>query len=117
MAVTTKKQNRIRRARKMRAKARELGITRLVVFKSQRHLYAQIIQHENKGDRVLAAVSSGQEKNTNANMTVATVLGKKIAKLALAKGVERVAFDRGGFRYHGRIKALADAARAQGLQL
>ena len=93
-----KKSARLRRATKARAKMEELGATRLVVFRTPRHIYAQIIA----GGQVLAAAS--------------TVVGKAIAERALAKDVKRVAFDRSGFLYHGRIKALADAAREAGLQ-
>lgn len=112
-----KKSARLRRATKARAKMEELGATRLVVFRTPRHIYAQIIA----GGQVLAAASTlekdlkSQCKYTG-NVDAAKVVGKAIAERALAKDVKRVAFDRSGFLYHGRVKALADAAREAGLQ-
>ena len=109
-----KKSARLRRATKARAKMEELGATRLVVFRTPRHIYAQIIA----GGQVLAAAST-LEKDLKAqckytgNVDAAKVVGKAIAERALAKDVKRVAFDRSGFLYHGRIKALAEAAREQ----
>lgn len=112
-----KKQSRVRRARRARAKIRELGEVRLCVHRTPRHMYAQIIGID--GDKVLASAStldkdlrSGKTGNTDA----AVAVGKLIADRAKAAGVESVAFDRSGFKYHGRIKALADAAREAGLQ-
>jgi len=113
-----KKQTRIRRARRTRAKIRELGVPRLTVHRTPRHIYAQVIAGD--GTTVVAAVSTLQEdvrkslKGTG-NVDAAIAVGKAIADKAKSVGVERVAFDRSGFRYHGRIKALADAAREQGL--
>ena len=113
-----KKQRRQRRARRARARISRLGATRLCVHRTPRHIYAQIIAPE--GDRVIASVSTlspdlrGSLKGTG-NRAAATAVGQLIAKRAMEQGVERVAFDRSGFRYHGRIKALADAARKAGL--
>jgi large subunit ribosomal protein L18 len=113
-----KKQTRIRRARRTRAKIRELGVPRLTVHRTPRHIYAQVIAGD--GITVVAAASTVQEdvrkslKGTG-NVDAAIAVGKAIADKAKSVGVERVAFDRSGFRYHGRIKALADAAREQGL--
>lgn len=114
-----KKQSRLRRARKPRAKIRELGVPRLSVHRTSQHMYAQIISPE--GGTVVAAASTlqkdvrGDLKNTG-NIDAAKAVGGAIAKRAVDAGVERVAFDRSGFRYHGRVKALADAARESGLQ-
>ena len=113
-----KKQTRIRRARRTRAKIRELGVPRLTVHRTPRHIYAQVIAGD--GTTVVAAASTVQEdvrkslKGTG-NVDAAIAVGRAIADKAKSVGVERVAFDRSGFRYHGRIKALADPAREQGL--
>lgn len=117
-----KKQSRLRRARRARSKIRELDITRLCVFRTPRHIYAQVIQPAQGGDRVLASASSldsnirGKEGNTG-NCSTAESVGSLLAERAKAAGVTRVAFDRSGFKYHGRIKALADAVRAGGVEL
>ncbi|MGQ9660131.1 MAG: 50S ribosomal protein L18 [Thermochromatium sp.] len=117
-----KKQARLRRARRTRAKIRELGVYRLCVHRTPRHTYAQIIAPGKNGDRVLASASTLEKSlaeqipGNKANIAAAIVIGKAIAERALAVGVERVAFDRSGFLYHGRIKALADAAREGGLK-
>lgn len=115
-----KKQARLRRAARARAKIRELGVHRLCVHRTPRHTYAQIIAPT--GDTVIASAST-LEKNiqasiegNKANVAAAAVIGKAIAERALAAGVDSVAFDRSGFRYHGRLKALADAAREAGLK-
>ena len=113
-----KKQRRQRRARRARAKIRRLGATRLCVHRTPRHIYAQVIAPA--GDRVIASVSTlspdvrSSLKNTG-NTEAATAVGRLIAERAKAQGVDRVAFDRSGFSYHGRIQALADAAREAGL--
>ena len=113
-----KKRRRQRRARRTRARISRLGATRLCVHRTPRHIYAQIIAPE--GDRVLASVSTlnpdlrGTLKNTG-NREAAAAVGRLIAERAGAQGIHRVAFDRSGFSYHGRIKALADAAREIGL--
>ncbi|QGU32785.1 50S ribosomal protein L18 [Thermochromatium tepidum] len=117
-----KKQARLRRATRARAKMRELGVYRLCVHRTPRHTYAQIIAPGKGGDRVLASASTvekalaAQITGNKANIAAAVVIGKAIAERALAVGVETVAFDRSGFRYHGRLKALADAAREGGLK-
>jgi large subunit ribosomal protein L18 len=114
-----KNDNRLRRARRTRAKIAELGVARLSVHRTSRHIYAQIIAGD--GASVLAAASTvqgdlrGSVKSTG-NIEAAEAVGKAIADKAKSAGIERVAFDRSGFRYHGRVKALADAAREQGLQ-
>jgi len=114
-----KKTARIRRARRTRAKIRELRVPRLTVHRTPRHIYAQIIGQEN--DKVIAAVSTLQagvkaDVKYSGNADAAAYVGKAIAEMAKAAGVTRVAFDRSGFKYHGRIKALADAAREAGLE-
>ena len=113
-----KKDSRIRRARRSRAKIRELGVSRLVVFRTPRHIYAQVIAPD--GGTVMAAASTTQQKlrkvvKYTGNIDAAAAVGKEIADKAKAVGISRVAFDRSGFRYHGRVKALADAAREHGL--
>lgn len=112
-----KKQSRIRRATKSRAKMHELGVTRLVVTRTPRHIYAQIID---KDSHVLACASSLEKELVKdmytGNIEAAKVVGKAVAERALAKQVESVAFDRSGYKYHGRVAALADAAREAGLK-
>ena len=114
-----KKQSRIRRATKSRSKMKELGVNRLVVNRTPRHIYAQVISAD--GGKVLAAASS-VEKDIKAtgkatgNVDAAKTVGSLIAERATKAGVSSVAFDRSGFKYHGRVKALADAARESGLQ-
>jgi large subunit ribosomal protein L18 len=115
-----KKQSRLRRARRTRAKIRELAVPRLSVHRTPRHIYAQVIAPN--GSDVVASASTlqadikGSVKSTG-NIDAATAVGKAIAEKATAAGITTVAFDRSGFKYHGRIKALADAAREAGLQL
>ena len=115
-----KKTARLRRAKKARAKIRELGRYRLCVHRTPRHIYAQVISPS--GSEVVASAStldadvkSGIEGSTG-NVAAASVVGRVIAERARAKGLTQVAFDRSGFRYHGRIKALAEAARENGLE-
>jgi large subunit ribosomal protein L18 len=110
----SKKQARIRRATKFRAKHAEKGVERLCVYKSSQHIYAQIIS--GCGTKTLASASSITAKMKNGgNIEAATKIGNLIAKAALKAKVSKVAFDRSGFKYHGRVKALADAARDGGL--
>lgn len=114
-----KKTSRLRRARRGRSKIRELAVNRLTVHRTPRHMYAQIIAPN--GSVVLAAASTlDPEVKANikgsGNSAAAAVVGKIIAERAKKAGVTDVAFDRSGFMYHGRIKALADAARENGLQ-
>ncbi|RUO27504.1 50S ribosomal protein L18 [Aliidiomarina sanyensis] len=114
-----KKSARLRRATRARKKIQELGATRLVVHRTPRHIYAQLIAAS--GSEVLATASTvessikEQVKNTG-NVEAAKFVGKLIAERAKEKGVESVSFDRSGFKYHGRVAALADAAREAGLQ-
>jgi large subunit ribosomal protein L18 len=113
-----KNAQRLRRAVQARAKIRELRALRLSVHRTPQHIYAQIFDRDSK---VLAAASTLQKdvreglKNTG-NAAAAAAVGKAIAEKAKAAGIKQVAFDRSGFKYHGRIKALADAARANGLE-
>lgn len=115
-----KKTSRIRRARRSRAKIRELGVHRLSIHRTPRHIYAQVIAPN--GCQVLASASTLDKEVRAAlegytgNVSAAGLVGKFIAERAKAAGVERVAFDRSGFKYHGRVQALADAARENGLQ-
>lgn len=117
--MSAKNQARLRRARQTRLKIREVGAVRLTVHRTNAHIYAQITSPT--GDKVLATASS-VEKEVRAqvkhggNKQAAEAVGKRIAAKAKDKGIEAVAFDRGGYRYHGRVKALADAARAGGLK-
>ena len=114
-----KKTSRLRRAKRTRAKIRELSVPRLTVHRTPRHIYAQVIDAD--GSRVLASASSvgkdlrGSLQN-GGNVDAAVTVGKSIAEKASAAGVSQVAFDRAGFKYHGRVKALADAARENGLK-
>ena len=113
-----KKAARLRRARKSRAHIRRLGKARLTVHRSGQHIYAQVISPE--GGMVIAAASTLQKEVGNGlkskrNKDAAAAVGKAIAEKAVAAGIREVAFDRSGFRYHGRIKVLADAAREVGL--
>jgi large subunit ribosomal protein L18 len=114
-----KKTSRLRRAKKARAIIRQQGVNRLTVHRTPRHIYAQINSED--GSRTLASASTLQSsiaadlKGTG-NVAAATAVGKAIAEKALAVGISTVAFDRSGFKYHGRVKALADAARDNGLR-
>ncbi|MFH0340882.1 MAG: 50S ribosomal protein L18 [Chromatiales bacterium] len=114
-----KKTTRLRRARRTRAKIKELGLHRLSVHKTPRHIYAQVIAPA--GAQVVASASSldkalRAEIAYGGNIKAAVIVGKAVGDRAKAAGLDRVAFDRSGFKYHGRIKALADAARESGLQ-
>ena len=114
-----KKQTRLRRARRTRAHIRDIGATRLCIHKTPRHIYAQIISAE--GNAVLACASTldkdvRKDVEKTGGAAAATVVGKIVAERAKAAGVTRVAFDRSGFKYHGRVKALAEAARESGLE-
>ncbi len=115
----TKKQRRTRRAIKTRAKIRETGTPRLTVHRTPRHIYAQLFAAD--GSAVLASASTVQKAvakdlKYTGNVEAARAVGKAIAERAKAAGVARAAFDRSGFQYHGRVKALADAAREAGLE-
>lgn len=115
----TKNDNRLRRARRSRAKIRELGIARLTIHRTPRHMYAQIIRPD--GGTVVVSASTLQKEvrealDSTGNIAAAAVVGRSIAEKAKAAGITRVAFDRSGFQYHGRVKALAEAARENGLE-
>ncbi len=115
-----KKASRLRRARRARAKIRELGVPRLTVHRTPRHIYAQVIAAN--GTDVLCSASTldrevrGGIEGSTGNVAAAAVVGRAVAERARAAGIEKVAFDRSGFQYHGRVKALAEAAREAGLQ-
>ncbi|MCH2558049.1 MAG: 50S ribosomal protein L18 [Alcanivorax sp.] len=112
-----KKVARLRRAKRTRLNIRESGQIRLSVHRTPRHIYAQITSAA--GDQVLVAASTVEKDlrgGVTGNADAAAKVGEMIAKRAKEAGIERVAFDRSGFRYHGRIKALADAARENGLE-
>ena len=114
-----KKEARVRRSRKTRVRIAEQRATRLVVGRSNSHIYAQIIAPT--GDKVLASASTieadvRKDVKNGGNKAAAVVIGQRIAERAKSLGIETVAFDRAGFRFHGRVKALADAAREGGLK-
>jgi len=115
----TKNDNRLRRARRSRAKIHELGVARLTIHRTPRHMYAQIIGPD--GGTVVVSASTLQKEvrealDSTGNIAAAAVVGRSIAEKAKAAGVTRVAFDRSGFQYHGRVKAFAEAARENGLE-
>jgi large subunit ribosomal protein L18 len=115
--MSVKNDSRLRRARRARARMRDLGAIRLSVHRTPRHIYAQVITPA--GDKVLASAStldSSLRSGKTGNAEAAAAVGKLVAERAKEAGVEKVAFDRGGYKYHGRIKALADAARESGLE-
>lgn len=114
-----KQVQRLRRARRARMKSRAMGAHRLAVHRTPRHIYAQILSPD--GASTVAAASTVEKSlrdgiGSTGNVEAAAVVGKAIAEKAKAAGVEEVAFDRSGFAYHGRVKALADAARENGLK-
>ncbi len=114
-----KKQSRMKRALKLRCKIKQLSATRLSIHKTSQHIYAQVISAD--GTTTLASASTTQADikaalKSTGNITAAAVVGKLIAEKAIAAGVSEVAFDRSGFKYHGRVKALAEAAREAGLK-
>ena len=114
-----KKEARVRRSRKTRVRIAEQRATRLTVSRSNSHIYAQLIAPA--GDKVLASASTleadvRKDLKNGGNKAAAAVVGKRIAEKAKALGIDAVAFDRSGFAYHGRVKALAEAAREAGLQ-
>jgi large subunit ribosomal protein L18 len=121
--MLTKKEQRLRRARQTRIRIAIQGVPRLTVNRTNLHIYASVISGD--GSKVLASASTAEAEVRNAldgsagkggNAAAAQAVGKRIAEKAKAAGVEKVAFDRAGFAYHGRVKALADAAREAGLQ-
>jgi len=116
-----KKAVRLRRGLRARYKIRELGVHRLCIYRTPSHIYAQIIMPAPSGDQTLAAASTlepalRQTLKSTGNIAAAKLVGKAIAEKAKAIGIAKVAFDRSGFMYHGRVKALADAARENGLE-
>ena len=115
--MSAKNDSRLRRARRARARMRDLGAIRLSVHRTPRHIYAQVITPA--GDQVLASAStldSSLRDGKTGNADAAAAVGKLVAERAREAGIEKVAFDRSGYKYHGRIKALADAARESGLE-
>jgi large subunit ribosomal protein L18 len=119
--MLTKKQQRLRRSRQTRIRIATQGIARLTVNRTNLHIYASVISGD--GAKVLASASTAEVEVRTAlgagkggNTAAAAAIGKRLAEKAKAAGVEKVAFDRSGFAYHGRVKALADAAREAGLQ-
>jgi large subunit ribosomal protein L18 len=116
----TKKEQRLRRARQTRARIALQRVARLAVHRSNLHIYASIVSGD--GTRVLASASTAEKEvreqvgGNGGNVAAASIVGKRIAEKAKAAGIEKVAFDRSGFAFHGRVKALAEAAREAGLQ-
>ena len=120
--MMTKKEQRLRRSRQTRARIAKQVVARLTVFRSNLHIYASVVSDD--GERILASASTAEKEvreqigaaGKGGNAAAAAIIGKRIAEKAKAAGIERVAFDRAGFAYHGRVKALAEAAREAGLQ-
>jgi large subunit ribosomal protein L18 len=120
--MLNKKEQRTRRSRQTRARIAQQSTARLAVFRSNLHIYASVISDD--GNKVLASASTAEKEvraqlgagGKGGNAAAAAIIGKRIAEKAKAAGVEKVAFDRSGFAYHGRVKALAEAAREAGLQ-
>ncbi|MEN9419243.1 MAG: hypothetical protein RI988_2863 [Pseudomonadota bacterium] len=117
--MLNKKEQRLRRARQTRVRIALQRVARLTVFRSNQHIYASVVSED--GAKVVASASTA-EKDVRAqhaqggNAAAAAAVGRRIAEKAKAAGIERVAFDRAGFAFHGRVKALAEAAREAGLQ-
>ncbi|MCU0968167.1 MAG: 50S ribosomal protein L18 [Rubrivivax sp.] len=120
--MITKKEQRLRRARQTRVRIAKQRVARLTVFRSNLHIYASVVSED--GSRVLASASTLEKDvreqlgaaGKGGNAAAASIIGRRIAEKARAAGVETVAFDRSGFAYHGRVKALAEAAREAGLK-
>jgi large subunit ribosomal protein L18 len=120
--MITKKEQRLRRSRQTRLRIAKIGTPRLAVHRSNLHIYANVISGD--GSQVLASASTAEKEvreqlggqGKGGNVDAASLIGKRIAQKAIAAGVEAVAFDRSGFAYHGRVKALAEAAREAGLK-
>ena len=120
--MLTKKEQRLRRSRQTRIRIATQGVARLTVNRTNLHIYASVISGD--GSKILAAASTAEVEvlkeigvaGKGGNVAAAQAIGKRIAEKAKAAGVEKVAFDRAGFAYHGRVKALAEAAREAGLQ-
>ena len=113
---TDKKTSRLRRAKRTRAKIRQLGTARLTVHRTSKHMYAQVIDAEGNVVANASTQQKGVVSGYTGNTDAATAVGKTIGERATAKGIAEVSFDRSGFQYHGRVKALADAAREAGLK-
>ncbi len=117
--MLNKKKNRLRRCRKIRFIWKKFNKIRLVIYKTSCHIYAQIIKQEGKNSNVLVFASTLEKKiinnNNTGNIISASIIGKVIAKRSINKGIYNVVFDRSGFKYHGRIKKLANNARKYGL--
>lgn len=117
--MNQKQSGRIRRAARTRRKIRELKINRLCVYRTPRHMYAQLTTSDGASVLACASTLDKEVKSTleiTGNVDAAKVVGGLIAKRAIAAGIKKVAFDRSGFKYHGRVKALAEAARESGLE-
>ena len=120
--MLTKKEQRLRRSRQTRIRIAQQGVARLSVNRTNLHIYASVVSED--GTKVLASASTAEAEvraqigaaGKGGNVAAAALIGKRIAEKAKAAGVEKVAFDRAGFAYHGRVKALAEAAREAGLQ-
>ncbi len=120
--MLNKKEQRLRRSRQTRARIAKQGVARLTVFRTNLHIYANVISED--GTKVVASASTVEKEvreqlgaaGKGGNAAAATLIGKRIAEKAKAAGIDKVAFDRAGFAYHGRVKALAEAAREAGLQ-
>jgi len=120
--TVTKKDQRLRRSRQTRARIATQRVARLTVFRSNLHIYASVVSDD--GTKVLASASTAEKdvrtelggNGKGGNAAAAVIVGKRIAEKAKAAGIDKVAFDRAGFAYHGRVKALAEAAREAGLQ-
>ena len=115
--MSIKNESRLRRAKKTRMRIKSQNLPRLTVFKSSQHIYAQII--DSSGSKVLAATSTLDKsiKSKGRSVQSAKEVGEKIADLSLKNGIDKVIFDRSGYRYHGRIKMIAEAAREKGLEI
>ena len=115
--MSIKNESRLRRAKKTRMRIKSQNLPRLTVFKSSQHIYAQII--DSSGSKVLAATSTLDKsiKSKGTSVQSAKEVGEKIADLSLKNGINKVIFDRSGYRYHGRIKMIAEAAREKGLEI
>jgi len=114
-----KRSSRLKRALRQRSKIKQLGVNRLTVHRTSQHIYAQVLSVDGTSTVASAASTQADVKNVltyTGNVEAATVVGKLLAEKALAAGITEVAFDRSGFKYHGRVKALADAAREAGLK-
>ena len=115
--MSIKNESRLRRAKKTRMRIKSQDLPRLTVFKSSQHIYAQII--DSRGSKVLAATSTLDKsiKSKGRSVQSAKEVGEKIADLSIKNGINKVIFDRSGYRYHGRIKMIAEAARQKGLEI